>query len=147
MDITESGDYRRREKQKLYMRQWRANRKARLATGDPSARVELSDRDRQKSREYGKVYYADNRERLRMRAQAHRHGLPTSWIKEALERQGNACAICKVGFSDEVRYCIDHDHATDVPRSLLCRYCNLGVGWAERPQMPEWLAYLERHSQ
>jgi hypothetical protein len=42
-----------------------------------------------------------------------------------LERQGNACGICKAPAKP---LCIDHCHATGKVRGFLCRECNLGLG-------------------
>ena len=47
--------------------------------------------------------------------------------EEMLRRQGNVCAICKEG-SDKVFH-VDHDHCTGEVRGLLCKPCNVGLGW------------------
>lgn len=43
-----------------------------------------------------------------------------------LEDQGYKCKICSV--SSE-RLVVDHDHQTGAVRGLLCKRCNLGLGW------------------
>lgn len=41
------------------------------------------------------------------------------------------CQICGEEFSDKVTPHIDHNHATGKVRSLLCRKCNLLLGYAK----------------
>jgi hypothetical protein len=55
-------------------------------------------------------------------------------FRELLKRQSGVCAICAkpLVFSSEVRApSIDHDHRTGRVRGILCRSCNLRVGWYE----------------
>ncbi len=47
---------------------------------------------------------------------------------EMLRLQNGLCAICKRPMS---KPCVDHDHRTDVTRSLLCSKCNTMIGMAE----------------
>jgi hypothetical protein len=60
-----------------------------------------------------------------------------------LARQHGACAICKRISSK--RLCVDHCHATDKVRGLLCWGCNIGLGnFADDPsRLREAAAYLE----
>jgi hypothetical protein len=55
-------------------------------------------------------------------------GITVSDYETMLQRQKGLCAICgnrcKFG-----RLGIDHNHATGAVRSLLCRSCNLGLGY------------------
>lgn len=59
------------------------------------------------------------------------------WIKRAYDKtpediellfvnQNGRCAICQRKLGE---YHIDHDHATEKVRGLLCRGCNLGCGF------------------
>ncbi|MEV2211282.1 endonuclease VII domain-containing protein [Streptomyces sp. NPDC050997] len=53
-----------------------------------------------------------------------------------LEDQGNCCAVCGVGFADDNRSQVDHDHSCcpgkkscgECVRGLLCNSCNNGLG-------------------
>ena len=60
---------------------------------------------------------------------------------DAYERLvANGCAIC--GSTERLR--VDHDHNTGRIRGCLCHFCNIGLGFVERPN--QWLdralAYL-----
>jgi hypothetical protein len=59
-----------------------------------------------------------------------------------LERQGNACGICKAPAKP---LCVDHCHASGKVRGFLCRGCNLGLGnYHDDPaRMRAAAAYLE----
>jgi protein-arginine kinase activator protein McsA len=45
-----------------------------------------------------------------------------------LESQHNSCAICKRLFSYDLKPVIDHNHATENVRGILCGACNGGLG-------------------
>lgn len=62
-------------------------------------------------------------ERLRL---LRSYGIEREELERMLERQGGACAICRQPFNGVPR--IDHDHATDHVRGLLCNNCNAGLG-------------------
>lgn len=49
----------------------------------------------------------------------------SEWYHETYREQGGRCAICSTPAD---RLHIDHDHATNEVRGLLCRACNLGLG-------------------
>lgn len=78
-----------------------------------------------------------------------------------VEAQGGRCPICGLKITGVVRggAVLDHDHATGVVRSALCRVCNGGEGKIRNAAMRygggatqalSWLkrlvAYLEYHS-
>lgn len=46
-------------------------------------------------------------------------------------RQNGVCQICKNSNDDERNLCVDHDHATNRVRGLLCHRCNLVLGAVE----------------
>lgn len=49
-----------------------------------------------------------------------------------LQKQNNCCAICKRHKSEFKRpLFVDHCHVTKAVRGLLCRSCNLGIGFLE----------------
>lgn len=62
------------------------------------------------------------------------YGLSLEQYAVLLEKQGNACAICRRRFTKEKRRaaCVDHDHETGRVRGLLCTACNFALGQAKR---------------
>jgi len=62
-----------------------------------------------------------------------------------LTQQNHQCAICKISKSDK-NFDIDHCHKTKIVRGLLCRLCNMGLGYfKDSPELLEKAAqYLHR---
>ena len=54
-----------------------------------------------------------------------RYGLSPDDYRKLVQQQGGVCAICRKADRTLV---IDHCHATNVVRRLLCRKCNTGLG-------------------
>jgi hypothetical protein len=60
------------------------------------------------------------------------YGLSFQDLISMYERQGKKCLVCTKEMSFENRGChVDHDHQTGKVRGLLCRSCNLLLGYAE----------------
>ncbi len=62
--------------------------------------------------------------------------------------QGGVCAICSETSRDGRRLSVDHDHATDKVRGLLCGSCNRAIGLLkDKPSVAMSAAsYLLKHS-
>jgi len=76
-------------------------------------------------------------------------GISLAEYNRLLTLQGGKCAICRRGDSNHRTgraFSVDHDHATDVVRGLLCHTCNLAVGaMHDNPEHLRSAAdYLER---
>lgn|ERR1017187_2030996 len=59
------------------------------------------------------------------------YGLTLVDYDELLESQGGVCAICGTeegGHGRTDHFVVDHDHATNNVRGLLCHTCNIGLG-------------------
>lgn len=92
-------------KRRYYMNNWEAirqHRKAYMATRQVEA--------------------AEYRRRWNL---AKRYGITMEQYADLWDRQGRACGLCgKQG----TRTVVDHDHATNVVRGILCPGCNVGLG-------------------
>lgn len=72
-----------------------------------------------------------------------RYGLTMAEVEQMLTDQGGVCAICR---KPMVRQCIDHDHATNAVRGLLCHPCNIRLPHVEDAEYRiAALAYLARY--
>lgn len=105
-----------------------AGKRARYAT-DPEYRQRCLDRDKTKARE---------------RELKRKYGLSLQDFDAILAHQGGACAICREKFSKTPQ--VDHCHATNVVRGLLCDDCNKGLGCFDDDIdiMQAAIDYLER---
>lgn len=64
-----------------------------------------------------------------MRGLFNKYGLTLDAYNAILLTQNNACAICKIDASSDIRALrVDHDHITKKVRGLLCHRCNTGIG-------------------
>lgn len=72
-----------------------------------------------------------------------RYGLRPSDVGAAIRAQGGRCPICHAS----KRLIVDHDHVTKQFRAMLCRNCNLMIGFAqENPViLASAIAYLAKH--
>lgn len=59
-----------------------------------------------------------------------KYGLTIDQYDQLLNSQGNKCAICGTENPDKKRFNIDHCHLTGKIRGLLCRKCNLLLGFS-----------------
>ena len=80
----------------------------------------------------------------------HAYGITKTDLDTLLEKQENACAICKTKFPGNPRFkvfCVDHNHTTGKVRGLLCRNCNSGLGlFEDSPELIEKaIKYLEKY--
>jgi Recombination endonuclease VII len=90
---------------------------------------------------------AIERKRSRHRRLAVKYGLSPEAFEAMLETQGNQCGACGLAFGESTRDDphVDHDHATGAVRGLLCRRCNLALGFArdDPATLRGLLRYLE----
>ncbi len=80
---------------------------------------------------------AEQRRRRLAYNRKHKYGLTTEAFDALLAKQGGTCAICPQVFDHEAKtgpavICVDHNHDTNQVRGLLCRGCNVAVGFMEK---------------
>ena len=70
-----------------------------------------------------------------------KYGVTKEWFEEQLEL---GCAICSAPLTTRAH--IDHDHATNKVRGVLCGLCNKGLGqfMDSIPNLRNAITYLER---
>lgn len=74
------------------------------------------------------------------------YGLTLSEYEQMLSSQGRKCGICSSGFSDKKIAVVDHNHQTGKVRGLLCKKCNLSLGYLEMGEKTEkLLQYLAQY--
>jgi hypothetical protein len=75
-----------------------------------------------------------------------KYGLTVEEYLAMAEAQGQVCKICKQPETDKYGMLhVDHDHATNTVRGLLCTQCNTGLGkFRDDPELlRSAIAYLE----
>jgi hypothetical protein len=82
---------------------------------------------RPKARVNVRAWAARNRDHSRARRRFHDYGISPHEVEKMLSAQGSCCAICGAAISLKTAH-VDHDHATEIVRGLLCGPCNRGLG-------------------
>jgi hypothetical protein len=72
--------------------------------------------------------YARNPDRFASHSLKTAFGITLSDYNRMLLSQGGVCAICAGENQVPIRFAVDHCHATQVVRGLLCKNCNTGLG-------------------
>jgi Recombination endonuclease VII len=72
------------------------------------------------------------------------YGISYEQYEEMLKMQNNLCFVCGKDGTEEKPLFVDHDHATEEVRGLLCHRCNMTLGFLERnePLLPKFSEYL-----
>jgi hypothetical protein len=73
-------------------------------------------------------YLNGGKEQMQLQRRAKVFGLSPEQWEQMNSTQGGVCAICG-GTSKGRPLDVDHDHSTGAVRSLLCRKCNLALGF------------------
>lgn len=123
---------------------------------------EWRDRNREKLRAQQRAYYKRWPGRLLRKRRQYgtsgrklanqrrvKYGITSEQFRELLARQGGKCAICERSSENSFIFpLLDHCHVTKKIRGILCKRCNLGIGFfQESPEvLRKVLAYLEAES-
>lgn len=98
------------------------------------------------AKEAWKTKDAARYQRTNRAAWLSKYGITIADYDRMLDGQGGMCAIC--GSTDPVdrSFNVDHDHKTGRVRGLLCRWCNLLLGYAgdDTTRLDSAIEYLER---
>lgn len=78
-----------------------------------------------------------------------KYGISLAERDAIIKQQNNRCPICNELLIDNPRPPIDHNHKTGEIRGVLCRWCNLGIGWLREDIviLKNAISYLEKSTQ
>jgi hypothetical protein len=133
------------ERRRAYLRDWNATDKARAIKCEharkPEARAKMKTiAAKPEMRAYRLGWSRTPHARAKMR---ERHtGVSAELADRLREAQGGRCAICPapmVPGKGPHGESADHCHASGEPRGLLCRTCNICLGFYEKRQRPQGL--------
>lgn len=113
------------------------------------------DTSLKKQKEYYHKHKERNKERRKEYARTHKrqsknyklllyYGINIEQYEEMYYKQDGKCAICKVYNESLV---VDHDHKTSKIRGLLCKKCNLSLGYVNDNTkiLKSMIAYIKRN--
>lgn len=96
--------------------------------------------------ERNKRYVSENREDVRRRMREYNlqreYGLSSEGFDGLLNSQSGMCAICSKTENGMHAMHVDHCHALGYVRGLLCKSCNMKLGWFEKNRAAV-LSYLD----
>lgn len=130
-----------------YMRAWRE------ANPDKLAEYKSRSSEGYFRRKAGIPYTRDppklGRYKVRTWRLKHKYGITRAQYEEMFTSQGNKCAACPATEPGKSDWHIDHCHKTGRVRGVLCRDCNIALGFArDNPTTLRNLAdYLEKQEE
>jgi len=131
-----------KEREREYMRQYRARTKAERTAYDKAWRRKHADRLLAKRRD-------PERRRQKYRTKfMGRYGASETTFDDLLLAQNGRCGVCSRQFPDDDKHPqMDHCHKTGKVRALLCMRCNILLGAANDSQeiLDLAKAYLKVH--
>lgn len=77
----------------------------------------------------GKKKPEERRSLRRRYNRQHNFGIDEAALSRQIAEQGGMCAVCRKSVVTPRISHIDHCHATGRIRGVLCRKCNIGLGW------------------
>lgn len=114
---------------------------------------EVDHKDPEARRKYYRKYDAANPQRAHAKRIKFNYGVTIEQYREMLVAQKGVCAICEKPETMAqggriVPLSVDHDHADDTVRGLLCRVCNAMLGQAKDnlDTLRAAISYLESHA-
>jgi len=124
-----------KEKQRERMKLWRAANREHIKEYQKSWREQNAQSVAEYQKEYSKEYRARNEAQAatRQRGLWKSYKMTVSEFNALWHSQDGKCAICNVDMMPRGRtptsVAVDHNHVNGAVRGLLCRVCNVGIGY------------------
>jgi len=102
----------------------------------PQRKQEYREEHREEMCAYARQYYKEHLDEVKTAKLRRKFGITLEEYKQRLETQNGVCIICGENRGNQ-RLGVDHDHNTGEVCGLLCRKCNIGLGFFA--DNPVWL--------
>ena len=127
-------------------REWYKNNRYIFADKLKANKAKYRAKSKDKAAAYNKEYYLGNKDSYFLRSIRYHYGITPEEYAELVISAKGLCNICNREFNEILVPCIDHCHKTGKIRGLLCRPCNVHLGWMEK-NGEHARNYLERNSE
>lgn len=107
-----------------YHRQWRQKNREKLNRWSREYAKLNPDKVKESKRKYTRTHA----ERCKNYRLQYEYGITKKQFDHMVISQNNQCAICSKQFADTKDTCVDHNHAINTVRQLLCKKCNHAIG-------------------
>ena len=99
-------------------------------------------------KESGREYRKNNPGSWRGAHLKRAYGMTLQQFNELFQRQGNRCAICYSDSHGGRGWHVDHCHASEKIRGILCHPCNVAIGFTKDDvgRLKACISYLNKHS-
>ncbi len=104
--------------------------------------------NREKKAETAKKWRVNSERTYRNIAYKYKYNITIDEYENMLTEQNSCCAICKVNQSNlDYNLVVDHCHSSNTVRGLLCRNCNLAIGYFKDNSefIKNSICYLEKY--
>jgi hypothetical protein len=81
-----------------------------------------------KTARYRQAHPQECRDAMKNSILKKKYGITLAQFEQMLTSQNRKCAICNGDLMGKSDTHVDHSHATNKIRQLLCRFCNIGLG-------------------
>jgi hypothetical protein len=97
---------------------------------------------------YRKKYREENKDKAKGYKLLKTYNITLNDYNEMFKKQEGKCSICKKHQNElkKILY-VDHDHKTGKVRGLLCKNCNVALGYYEKYDTNKFEAYLKKHKE
>ena len=104
---------------------------------DKKQHAEYTKEWRRKNKEHVIEYETFHRDKVKAKRNMLKsnlklkYGITIEEYDNVYSKQNGKCAICGASETEfKIRFAVDHDHKTNLVRGLLCKKCNLILGYA-----------------
>ncbi len=124
-----------KERQRERMRRWREANREHIKSYQKAWREQNAASVAEYQKEYGKQYREREgvQESNRVRNLWKNYRMTADEFNELWASQDGKCAICEIDLAPKGRtpnsVAVDHNHENGAVRGLLCRTCNVGIGY------------------
>jgi len=94
---------------------------------------ECKRRWKRNNKEKHKKQKSESAKRNRLKTTVKKYGITVEEYAKMFSQQNGLCALC--GKEDHRRLSIDHCHKTGIIRGLLCKRCNIALGYFDDDPM------------
>ena len=129
-------------------KQYRRNQYLKHKDKEKENRIKYLIKNREKILEKQRKYNKENPLKRKNAILKNVYGITLDDYNKMFEEQKGKCAICNRHQNELIRkLSVDHCHRTNKVRGLLCKNCNVALGYYEKYDKELFEKYLKKHKE